>query len=116
MSQDYVVFCYRFHLCKVNRISTKVPEGKPRPMPIPKVPFKSLALHIFVALLSDKKCDLILLVLDSFSGKTYLFPVSKNIDAKQPAEMLLEKIFTLHGYPLSRVSNKISGFTTHFWR
>jgi hypothetical protein len=106
MHQDFVDFCHRCHLCQVNKIPIQVPEGKPRPMPIPKVPFEFLALDFAGPLLSDQKCDLILVVLDRFSGYTYLFPVSKNIDTKQTAQILLDKIFTVLGYPLSIVSDR----------
>jgi hypothetical protein len=97
--QYFVDFCHRCHLCQVNKISTQVPKGEPRPMPIPKARFQSIALDFAGPLPSDQKCDLILVVLDCFSGYTYLFPVSKNIDAKQTAQILLDKIFTVHEYP-----------------
>jgi putative cell wall-binding protein len=51
-------------------------------MSIPKAPFESLALDSAGPLSSNQKCDLILVVLDYFSDYTYLFPVSKNINAK----------------------------------
>jgi transposase InsO family protein len=65
---------------------------------------------------SDQKYDFILLVLDWFSGYTYLFQVFKNIDAKQTTQILLDRIFSVHGYPLSIVSDRDSQFTLHFWQ
>jgi hypothetical protein len=85
-------------------------------MPIPKASFESLTLDLAGTLPSNQKCNLILVVLDCFSGYTYLFPVSKNIDSQQTAHILLDKIFTVHGYLLSIVSDKNSGFTSHIWQ
>jgi hypothetical protein len=116
MRQDFVYFCHRCYLCQVNTISTQVPEGKPKPMPIPKAPFESLALDFVGPLPSDQKCTLILVVLDHFSGFKYLFPVSKKIDSKQDAQNLLNKIFTVHRYPLTLVSDRDSRFTLCFWQ
>jgi hypothetical protein len=93
-------------MCQVNKIPTQVPKGKPRPMSILKAPFKFLALDFTGPLPSDQKCDLILVVLDHFSSYTYLFPVFKNINVKQTVQMLLGKIFTIHGYPLFIVSDR----------
>jgi hypothetical protein len=95
IDQDFVDFCHRYYLCQVNKIPTQVPEDKPRLMPIPKIPFKFLALDFAGPLPGDQKCDIILVVLDCFSGYTYLFPVSKNIDAKQITQILLDKMFTI---------------------
>jgi hypothetical protein len=96
MQQDFVEFCHRYHLCQVNKIPTKVTEGVPRPMPIPNALFESLALDLAGPLPSDQKGELILVVLDHFSGCTYLLPVSENIDAKKTAQILSDKIFTIH--------------------
>jgi hypothetical protein len=80
-----VDFCCRYYLCQVNKIPTQVSEGKPWPIPILKAPFKFLALDFASPLPSDWKYNLIFVILYQFSGYTYLFPVSKNIDAKQTA-------------------------------
>jgi hypothetical protein len=113
MHQDFVDFYHRCHLCQVNKIPTQVPEGKPRPMPIPKAPFKSLALDFASPMPSDQKCDLISVVLDHFSGLIYLFSVPKNINAKKTAQICPDMIFTVHGYPHSIVYDRDSRFTTH---
>jgi transposase InsO family protein len=83
-------------------------------MLILKTPFESLALNFAGPLASEQECDLIFVILDLFSGYTLLFSVSKNIDAQQTAQILLDKIFTIHGYPLSIVSDRDSQFTSHF--
>jgi hypothetical protein len=87
MCQRFVDFYLGYYLCQVNKIPTQISEGKPRPIPIPKAPFESLALDFASPLPSNQKCDLILVVLNPFSGYTYLFPVSKNINTKQTAQI-----------------------------
>jgi hypothetical protein len=111
-----VDFCYKYHLYQVNKIPTPVPEGELWPMLIPKVSFKSFALDFADLLPSDQKLNLNFVVLDRFSGYTYWFPVSKNINAKQTTQIFLNKIFTIQGYSLSIVSDRDQGFTLHFWQ
>jgi hypothetical protein len=102
-----VDFCCKCHLCQV-KIPTQVLEAEPRPMPIPKPPFKFLALDYVGLLPGGQKYNTILVVLDCFSCYTYLFPSSRNIDVKQTAQILLDKIFTIHRYPFSIVSDRDS--------
>jgi hypothetical protein len=115
MCQDFVDFYHRWHLCHVNKIPTQVPEGKPRPILIPKSWFESHALGFGDPLPSNQKYDLFLVVLDCFIGNTYLFPVSKNINARQTAQILLDKIFTTQEYSLTIVSDRDSQFTSDYW-
>ena len=67
MRQDFVDFCCRCHLCQVNKVSTRLPEGEPRSLPIPEAPFESLAIDFAGPFPSDQKCELICVILDRFS-------------------------------------------------
>jgi hypothetical protein len=57
-----------------------------------------------------------MVVLDRFSGFTYLFPVSKTITALDTANKLLKYVFSVNGYPTSIVSDVNPWFTSHFWQ
>jgi len=85
------------------------------PLPVPREPFSSIAIHFAVPFPSDNKKELILVVLDHFTGFSYLIPVSQNITAVQTANLLIERIFSVHGFPTSIVSDRDPKFTYRFW-
>ena len=54
-------------------------------------------------------------MLDRFTGFTYLIPVSQNITAVETANLLIERIFSVHGFPTSIVSDRDPKFISRFW-
>jgi len=99
----------------MNKQPTTVSEGSVTPLPVPREPFSSLAIDFAGPFHHDSNKDLILVVLDRFSGFTYLIPVSKNITAVETATLLIERVFLIHGFPTSIVSDRDPKFTSRFW-
>jgi hypothetical protein len=85
-------------------------------MPLSKAPSESLALDLAGLLPHDRKCNLILVVVNRFSGYTQLFHVFQKIHSKQTTQNLLNNMFTIQGFSLSIVSGRDSRFNLHFWQ
>ena len=100
----------------MNQQPTTLPEGGVTPRPVSREPFSSIAIDCAGPLPSDHKKELILVVLDRFTGFTYLIPVSHNITAVETATILIELIFSVHGFPSSIVSDRDPRFTSRFWQ
>jgi len=115
MRSDFRDYVRRCHLCQMNKQPTTVPEGSVTPLPVPREPFSSLAIDFAGPFPHDSNKDLILVVLDRFSGFTYLIPVSKNITAVKTATLLIERVFSIHCFPTSIVSDRDPKFTSRFW-
>jgi len=115
MRKDFRDYIRRCHLCQMNKQPTTVPEGSVTSLPVPREPFSSLAIDFAGLFPHDSNKDLILVVLDRFSGFTYLIPVSKNITAVETATLLIERVFSIHGFPTSIVCDRDPKFTSRFW-
>ena len=115
MRGDFKDYIRRCHLCQLNKQPTTLPEGAVTPLPVPKGPFSSLAIDFAGPFPPDSKYQLIMVVLDRFSGFTYLIPVSNNITAVETAHILVERVFSVHGFPTSLVSDRDPKFTSRFW-
>ena len=99
----------------MNKQSTTLPDGIVTPLPIPRELFSLIAIDFGGPFPSDNKKELILVVLDCFTGFTYLIPVSQNITAVKTANRLIERIFSVHRFPTSIVSDRDPKFTSRFW-
>ena len=93
-----------------------LPDGIITPLPVPREPFSSIAIDFAGPFPSDIKKELILVVLDRFTRFTYLMPVSQNIRAVETANILIERIFSVHGFPTSIVTDRDPRFTSCFWQ
>ena len=116
MRTDFKEYIRRCHLCQMNKHPTTLPDGIVTPLPVPTEPFSSIAIDFAGLFPSDNNKELILVVLDRFTGCTYLIPVSQNITAVETANILIERIFSVHGFPTSIVSDEDPRFTSHFWQ
>jgi len=70
MRNDFRDYVRRCHLCQMNKQPTTVPGRSVTPLPVPREPFSSLAIDFAGPFPHDCNKDLILFVLDRFSGFT----------------------------------------------
>jgi len=106
--KDYI---RRWHPCQINKKPTTLPDGVVTVPPVPREPFSSFAIDFAGQFPNDNKKELILVVLDPFTGFTYLIPVSRNITALETANILIEIIFSVHDLPDLIVSDRDPKFT-----
>jgi len=99
----------------MNKQPTAVPDRVVIPPPVPREPFSSIAIDLADSFPSDNKKEQILVVLDRFTGYTYLIPVSQNITAVETANLPIERIFPVYGFPTSIFSDRDTKFTSYFW-
>ena len=74
----------------MNKEPTTLPDGVVTPLPVPREAFSSIAMDFSQPFRSANKKELILVVLDHFTGFTYLIPVSQNTIAVQTANLLIQ--------------------------
>ena len=74
----------------MNKQPTPLPDGIVTPRPVSREPFSSMAIDFAEPFHSDNKKELILFVLDRFTGLTYLILLSQNITAVETANLLIE--------------------------
>ena len=113
---DFKDYIRRCHLCQMNKQPTTLPDGIVTPLPVPREPFSLIAIDFAGPFPSDNKNELILVFLDRFTGFPYLIPVSQNITAVETANILIERIISVHGFPTSIISDRDPRFTSRFWQ
>lgn len=64
---------------------------------------------------TEKGCDSIWVIMDRLTKSTYFIPIKISFLLQNMAELYFEKIVSLHGIPLSIVSDRYLRFTSRFW-
>ena len=115
MRSDFKDYIRRYHLFQMNKQPTTLPDGVVTPRPVPREPFSSIAIHFAGPFSINHKKELILIVLDRFTRFTYLLPVSQNITAVETGNILIERFFSVYGFPTSIITDRDPKFTSCFW-
>ena len=65
---------------------------------------------------TQKGCDSIWVIVDRLTKSAHFLPVRSTYSAVQYASLFLDHIVSLHGVPISIVSDRGPQFTSRFWR
>jgi hypothetical protein len=58
----------------------------------------------------------IYVVVDKFTKMAHFMPCTNRIDAKATAQLYVDQVFRLHGWPLKLISDRGAVFTSKFWQ
>ncbi|EMG46361.1 hypothetical protein G210_3392 [Candida maltosa Xu316] len=61
------------------------------------------------------KLDTIWVIVDRFTKRMHMIPISKSITAEELATLFIDRIFRLHGLPAEIISDRDVLFTSTFW-
>jgi transposase InsO family protein len=91
------------------------PPGLLRPLPIPERPWQHIAMD-FKSFPKDKHGnDMIYVVIDRLSKRSYSIPCQKTITAKGMARLFIHHVWRTHGPPDTIVSDRGPQFISAFW-
>jgi len=111
--KDYIRRC---HFCQMNKQPSTLPDGVVTPLLVLREPFSLIAIDFAEPFPRDTKTELILVGLNRFNGFTYhLISVSQKIREVETANLFIDGIFVVHGFPTSLVSDRDPKFTSCFW-
>jgi transposase InsO family protein len=87
-----------------------------QPLPILVWKWEDISMDFVVGLPhTSKSYDSIWMIVDRLTKSAYFLPVDTRYSAKKYAKLYFDQIVTLHGVPLTIVSDRGSVFVSHFW-
>ncbi|KAL0173559.1 hypothetical protein M9458_029527, partial [Cirrhinus mrigala] len=111
--QQYVLAC---NTCARSKNPNAPSTGELQPLPIPKRPWTHISIDFVSGLPESQGKNTILTIVDRFSKAVHLVALSGLPTAKTTAELILEHVVRLHGFPQDIVSDRGPQFTAKFWQ
>ncbi len=116
MQQDVRGFVAACAVCAQNKEPRTHPHGLLHSLPIPTRPWSHISLDFVTGLPRSQGNIVILVVVDRFSKACHLIPLPKIPTAGQTADLLMQHVLRIHGFPQDMVSDWGSQFTSRFWK
>ena len=114
--REYVEACVN---CKRIKAARHLPYGELQSLPFPKGPRQEWTMDFITdlppSMLRGVAYDSILVIVDCYSKYAIYLPARKDWKAKTFADLVVERVFTQFGMPVSIVSDRGSLFTSEFW-
>lgn len=110
--REYVEAC---PVCVRNKTSSNARMGLLQPLPVPSRPWAEISLDFVTGLPVSQGNITVLTVVDRFSKMTNFIALPKLPSTKEMAEIMLNNVFHIHGFPKDIVSDPGSQFISQFW-
>ena len=111
--REYVEAC---SVCARNKTSSGSRMGLLQPLPIPSRPWSDISVDFVTGLPVSQGNTTVLTVVDRFSKMTRFIALPKLPSAKETAEIMMNNVFKVHGFPKDIVSDRGPQFVSRFWR
>ncbi|KAL0200244.1 hypothetical protein M9458_003431, partial [Cirrhinus mrigala] len=111
--QEYVQACT---ICARSKTTNSPSTGELQPLPIPKRPWSHISVDFVTGLPESQGKNTILTIVDRFTKAVHLVALTGLPSAKTTAELILEHVVRLHGFPKDIVSDRGPQFTAKFWQ
>ena len=90
--------------------------GLLQPLPVPQRPWSHIFMDFVTGLPSSRGKTKVLTVADRFSKMANFIPLTKLPSAKATAEVMMNRVFRIHGFPSDIVSDRGPQFISAFWK
>ncbi|XP_050231288.1 uncharacterized protein LOC126680248, partial [Mercurialis annua] len=93
------------------------PFGYLQPLPIPEWKWERIAMDFVVGLPRTRQgYDSIWVIVDRMTKSAHFLPIKVSYTSSRLAQLYIDRIVSLHGVPVSIVSDRGSVFTSRFWK
>ncbi|KAG1926482.1 retrotransposable element [Pimephales promelas] len=103
-------------VCAQTKSGNSPPAGLLRPLPLPSRPWSHIALDFITGLPPSQGNTVILTVIDRFSKTARFIPLPKLPSARETAQIIVDQVFKIHGFPSDVVSDRGPQFSSLFWK
>ena len=111
---EYVSKCLVFQQVKAER---QKPSGLLQPLPIPEWELEHITMDfVFKLPPATQRHDSIWVVVDRLTKSAHFLPIREKLSPHKLAELFINNIVSLHGVPVSIISDRDPRFTSRFWK
>jgi len=115
MIKDISQFVRNCNDCRRANIPRDKTPGLLKPLPIPDRPWQHISMD-FHELPPDRNgYNMAMIVVDRFGKRTLSIPCTKNVNAKEVAQLFIHYVYRIYGPPETIVSDRGPQFVSAFW-
>jgi len=115
MRRDIKEFVMQCEICQRNKTETLAPAGLLQPLPIPTQVWSDISMDFIGGLPKVQRKDTILVVMDRFTKYAHFFALAHPFTAVEVAQLFINEVVQLHGFPSTIVSDRDKLFLSNFW-
>jgi transposase InsO family protein len=117
MKRDVAEFVSKCLICQQVKAEHQRPAGLFQRIDIPEWKWERITMDFVTGLpRTSRGFDSAWVIVDRLTKSAHFLPVKTTYSAAQYAKLYVERIVSLHGVPLSIISDRGPQFTAHFWR
>ncbi|CAA7019723.1 unnamed protein product [Microthlaspi erraticum] len=116
MSKDIQSYIRGCNVCQQCKYDPAASPGLIQPLPIPETIWTDISMDFIDGLPSSYGKTVIFVVVDRLSKAAHFMALSHPYTASSIAQVFLDNVFKLHGFPQSIVSDRDAIFLSDFWR
>ena len=111
--KKYVSGC---NICQQMKNRPQQPYGPLIPNPVPAEPWDIITIDLITQLPESDGYNAICVVVDRLTKRAHFFSITNEFSAKDLADLLYERIWTLHGLPLQIISDRGTQFAAELFQ
>jgi len=114
--EDIKRFIKNCDTCQRTKVVRHAPYGLLQSNAAADRPWKSIAMDFITDLPKSEGYDTILVVINRLTKIRHFIPCSKDLDARQFANLFIKEIVRLHGLPHDIITDRGTLFTSDLWK
>ncbi|KAJ0578410.1 putative nucleotidyltransferase, Ribonuclease H [Helianthus annuus] len=103
-------------ICQKAKYETVATPGLLQPLPIPNHVFSDISMDFIGGLPKSQGKDSIFVVVDRLTKYSHFMALTHPYSAAQVAQVFLDQVYKLHGWPDTIVSDRDPIFVSQFWK
>nr|MDZ8003588.1 RNase H-like domain-containing protein [Nostoc sp. DedSLP05] len=103
-------------ICQRQKAESVQMPGLLQPLNQPEQKWEEISMDFITGLPKSGSKDALWVIIDRLTKYAHFIPVHSSYKTPQLAEIFMENIYRLHGFPKKIISDRDPKFTSHFWK